>query len=178
MPSRLTFSNRNVDIQEYAFHHNDVEKSLRLYFSAEATSFGVRFTSYTLAEVSDELGERLSELDMTSALTVLTAVEAAFRIDYLQRCYCKKKDPISRAFRELHKQKQATVSLENEIFDVWKTHTTGSARIIGDLRGAFKFRHWLAHGRYWVPQLGQKYDYVTIYTLATTVLNNFPLCCP
>jgi hypothetical protein len=78
MADRLTFSKRNVDIQDYAFHHDDLEKSLRLYFSAGANSFGLRFAGYTPAEVNDELGTRLSELDMTSALTILTRIMQRF----------------------------------------------------------------------------------------------------
>ena len=36
-----------------------------------------------------------------------------------------------------------------------------------DLKGAFKFRHWLAHGRYWDPNLGRKkYDFQSLYALA------------
>ena len=31
---------------------------------------------------------------------------------------------------------------------------------------AFKYRHWLAHGRYWEPKLGRIYDYYSLYDLA------------
>jgi hypothetical protein len=48
-------------------------------------------------------------------------------------------------------------------------------KLIGDLRGAFNFRHWLAHGRYWEPKLGRNYDFVTVYGLAASVLSSFPL---
>jgi hypothetical protein len=102
-------------------------------------------------------------------------VEAAFRIDYLQRCYQREKDGISRAFRSLHKRRRARAHLEEEILEIWKQHTTGAATLISDLRAAFNFRHWLAHGRYWEPKFGRKYDYVSIYTLAANVFENFPL---
>ena len=55
---------------------------------------------------------------------------------------------------------------------------THGAKLIGDLRGAFRFRHWLAHGRYWNPKLGQKYDFVSVYSLAANVLGDFPLFRP
>jgi hypothetical protein len=167
-------SGQNVDIQSYATHHDDLEKSLKLYYSTGANSFGSRFAGYLPAEVEEELGARLAELEFTSALTVLSAVEAAFRIDYLLRCDLKKKDPISMVFRATYKEKRARARLDEDIFDVWKIHTTGSSRLIGDLKAAFKFRNWLAHGRYWV-HVGQKYDYTTIYALAASALNSFPL---
>ena len=108
-------------------------------------------------------------------MTLLAAVEAAFRIDYLQRCYKKKKDVVSRQFRRIYKEKETRASREDEIFGVWKSSTMESTKLIGDLRGAFKFRHWIAHGRYWTPKLGQKYDYLTIYSLAVEALSSFPL---
>jgi hypothetical protein len=49
-----------------------------------------------------------------------------------------------------------------------------SDKVIGDLKGAFKYRHWLAHGRYWEPKLGQKYDYYSVYILAESIFGSFP----
>lgn len=39
-------------------------------------------------------------------------------------------------------------------------------QIIGDVKRAFKYRHWLAHGRYWTPKLGQGYNYAAVYGVA------------
>src|SRR4051794_20890783 len=97
--ARVTFSKRNVDISDFALHHSDVEESLRLYFSPSASTFSTRFFGNSTAEVTATLERRLVEVDMASALTVLSALEAAFRTDYLQRCYLRQKDPLSRAFR-------------------------------------------------------------------------------
>jgi|SRR6266581_2148127 len=176
--ARVTFSNRNVNISNFALHHSDMEASLRLYFSPSASTFSARFFGDLTSEVNAKLEQRLAEIDMASALTVLSALEAVFRIDYLQRCYRKERDPLSRAFRDLHKRKQTRVRLETEIFDIWKEYTDVEAKLIGDLRGAFNFRHWLAHGRYWEPKLGRKYDFVTVYGLAANVLSSFPLLGP
>jgi hypothetical protein len=155
-----------------------LEQSLRLYFSVGASSFDLRFAGYEPAEVDRELNARLAELEFASALTLLAAVEAAFRIDYLQRCYRRQRDAVSRDFREIYRRKKDKIQLEEDIFDVWKTHTIEGAKLIGDLKGAFRFRHWLAHGRYWVPKLGQQYDYVTIYAITARALNGFPLLRP
>jgi hypothetical protein len=124
--------------------------------------------------VTDELGGRLDETDMTSSLTVLASVEAAFRIDYLQRCYGWGKDPVSRAFRNIYKAKQQHASLDDEIFEAWVDNSYGSGPIIGELRGAFRFRHWLAHVRYWTPKLGRRYDFSDVFALADIALRSFP----
>jgi len=108
-------------------------------------------------------------------MSLLAAVEAAFRIDYLQRCYQKKKDDVSRQFWDIYKEKDTRASLEDDIFEVWKNATSGSSKLIAELRGAFKFRHWLAHGRYWTPKLGQRYDYLSVYPLVLQALSSLPL---
>lgn len=175
MAKKVAFSGKTLDLAEAALHHNDTEGALTLFFSAVSPSYPVRFAGYKPHEVRDELGDRMAELNCNTTMNLLAAVEAAFRIDYLQRCYQKKRDDVSRQFREIYKEKETRASLEDEIFEVWKNNTTGSTKLIGDLRGAFRFRHWMAHGRYWMPKFGQKYDYLSVYPLASQALTSFPL---
>lgn len=94
-------------------------------------------------------------------------------MDYLHRCQRKKKDDLSRAFQEIYKQKGAKAQLDEDIFETWKQVTSGTSRIIGDLRGAFRFRNWLAHGRYWTPKFS-RYEFSDIYILAQTTFASFP----
>ncbi len=173
MADRLSFSGEHLGLQSIAEHHRDLESSFTLYFSDRSPSYEIRFFGYAAAKVADELRERLDEADLTSSLTVLASVEAAFRIDYLQRCYRRGKDPVSRAFRNLYKAKQKRASLEEEIFTAWVENSSGTRSIIGDLRGAFKFRHWLAHGRYWTPKFN-RYDFNSVFALADLTLRSFP----
>ncbi len=175
MPSRVTFSGLNIGVAEIAGHHQDLESSLRLYFSVASPTFTVRFTGYSSTEVIEELVDRLDEAELTSSLAVLASLEAAFRIDYLQRCYRRGKDPVSRAFRKIYVAKQQWASLDHDIFETWRNAATVLPRsVIGDLRAAFRFRHWLAHGRYWTPKFGRLYNFDDVFTLADTVLHSFP----
>lgn len=135
----------------------------------------IKFIGYSKEELSIEFKQRMEELDKTSSLTVLSALEASFRIDYLKRCYQKEKDALSRIMREIYKKKGHHVSLEDDIFDTWKKYYPKSKNMISELLGAFKYRHWLAHGRYWEPKLGRKYDYHYIYALAEQIDNTLPL---
>ena len=48
------------------------------------------------------------------------------------------------------------------------------AEAVGDIRSAFRYRDWLAHGRYWIAKLGRQYDFETIYDLGRTVELAFP----
>jgi hypothetical protein len=105
----------------------------------------------------------------------MTRIEAAFRIDYRLRCRKKRTDGLSVAFRRLHKTYGERVSLEDTIFETWRSLHPGTSRLVGELKGAFRFRHWLAHGRHFQPKLGGKYDYQGVYLLAVNVLAQFPL---
>jgi hypothetical protein len=174
MVKRVSFSNEHQELPEIAAHHVDLESSLRLYFSDLSPTFGARFLGKPRAEVVDELGERIGEIDLSSTLSVLASLEAAFRIDYLQRCYLRGKDTVSRIFREIYKEKGAQAQLDGDIVETWAGHSDVPRQIIGDLRGAFRFRHWLAHGRYWIPKLGQKYSFNDVYALANEVVLAFP----
>ncbi len=174
MANRVSFSGEQLGLPEIAAHHQDLKSSLTLYFSPQSQIYSVRFDEYTAGEVSDELGERLAEADLTSSLTVLASVEAAFRVDYLQRCYRKEKDSLSRAFRIIYKVKQERASLRDEILAAWVDNYYGVRSIVGELRSVFRFRDWLAHGRYWTPKLGQPYDFSGIFALADQTLRSFP----
>ncbi len=62
-------------------HHSDTEASLRLYYSSVSPNFAARFLGYSTAEVTEELNARLVESQPRASLTLLTSLEAAFRIE-------------------------------------------------------------------------------------------------
>jgi hypothetical protein len=174
MASRVSFSGRHLRPSAIAEHHRDLEASLHLYCSDMSPRFCARFLDYLRTEVLDELGERLEETGLSSSLAILASIEAAFRIDYLQRCYRKDKQPISRYFRKVYQEKGQSASLDQDIFAAWATHHADERFLIAELRGAFRFRHWLAHGRYWTPKFGRRFNYDDVYTLAEEALSSFP----
>lgn len=102
-------------------------------------------------------------------MTVLASIEATLRVDYLQRCYRRGRDQLSRSFRYLYQTKGKEVSLLNDLLDIWKIHGRMTQRLAGDIRSAFGYRHWLAHGRYYVANLGRVYDFASVYNLAREV---------
>ncbi len=163
----------STTIVELAEYHNDVLASLK-YFSKSSPS--LISTRYFGRPLGDLLAARIEETDLRSAFFLLAALEAAFRIDYLYRCQKKMKDDLSRAFRAIYQKRKGNASLDEDIFETWRENSSAPGpRLIGELRGAFNFRHYLAHGRYWEPKLGRKYDFNFIYSLADDVLSAFPL---
>ena len=162
-----------LQLAELLSYHQDIEASLRLYFSPSAPTFTARFVGKRPDEVESELKSRLDESDIRSAFFVLTSLEAKFRVEFAFRCKKRLKDPLSKYFREVEKERKDTVRLDEDILQGWKRHESVSARDIGELRGAFKFRHWLAHGRYWTPKLGRNYDFPGVRLMAESIIAGF-----
>ena len=171
---RISFSEKNLVLDEIDHYYRNIELSTRFYFSPFNPDAGELFAGMTKSEIECELDVITEENEHLVALNLLASVEAAFRVDYLQRCYRRKKDPLSLALRTIHDAKGNYASLEDDIFTAWKENTSSPNSIVSDLKGAFKYRHWLAHGRYWEPKLGKKYDYFSVFTLAQQVFNSFP----
>ena len=134
----------------------------------------VRFSGYTPEEVEQEMAEVLAENERSSTMNILAAVEAAFRIDFIQRGQRRQRDGLSRYFRQLYMSKGTRASLEDEILQGWKEELPVLKPIVSDLTGTFRYRHWLAHGRYWTPKLGRRYDYQDVYALAESIFDTFP----
>jgi hypothetical protein len=47
--------------------------------------------------------------------------------------------------------------------------------VLSEYKSAMKYRHWLAHGRYWEPKFSKKYDFDSIYILADSIVKNLAL---
>lgn len=175
MVKKVSFSGQHQEISQIEVYYTDMTEATKEYFKPKTEGLSERFLGYTTSELNAERDDRLAELDLTSSLSVLSAIEAAFRIDYLQRCYQKKKDELSRVFREIHKRKGSKASFEDDILSTWKENSSVPSEVLMYIKGAIKYRHWLAHGRYWEPKLGRaKYDYQSVYQLAQIVFNIFP----
>jgi len=173
--SKVSLSGSEPQIDEIDQHYRDTTSSIRLYFSFDNPRAEILFAGTSQLELQEQLDSVSDENEQLISMNLLSALEAVFRIDYLQRCYKRKKDPLSRVFQQVHRDKGTRASLEDDIFDAWKEHSNAPNQLVSELKSAFKFRHWLAHGRYWTPKLGRKYDYYSIFTLGQTVVSSFPL---
>jgi hypothetical protein len=173
MPKRFALDPA-LQLDELASYHQDVEASLRLYFSPSNPKWVERFVGKRLDDVNRELKLRLEESDVRSAFFVLTSLEAGFRLDFDLRCQRRWKDPLSVHFREVEREREDKVRLDEDILEGWRRHWSASSNDIGELRRAFKFRHWVAHGRYWTPKLGRKYAFPYVRLIAEGIFSGFP----
>lgn len=167
-PDRVQFSGQNQSLEHIALHYLDVRTALIDFFAGSSPELQLRYAG---AKLDDARETSLEELDLTSSLAVLSSVEATVRIDYLRRVYAKKKDPLSQGMRAIYTQRGNNARLEDDLLCAWRDDGIVSKPLTGELIGAFKYRHWLAHGRYWTPKLGRIYDYATVYGLAEEFLD-------
>jgi hypothetical protein len=170
--SRLTFV-PELRIEEIAAYHNDVIDSLDLYFSPSSQGFTTRFWYRPLDDVIRTWKSRHVETNIRSALTVMTSLEAYFRADFDLRCRRRLKDDLSVHFRQIERERRSSRVPLDDILEGWKRHGNVPQRAISYLRGAFKFRHWVAHGRYWPPKLGHPYDFEGVHDSAKEVISWF-----
>jgi len=168
MVDRVSFSDQEQSLELIASHHSNVESALYEYFSGTSESLEDRFPLEIRSEVREA---SLSELDFSSSMSVMAALEAVIRIDYLTRAYEKRKDKLSRAMRGLYQEKENKAKIDDDILQLWAKETTVPEYVVQQVKAAFKYRHWLAHGRYWTPKLGRRYDYLTVYTVADTFID-------
>ncbi len=175
---RVSLSQEDLTPEEIAQHRAILQAALRQLYQHPPLWLRERLADEPQSALHEDLLERLSEADRETSLTLLASIEAAFRVDFLERVYQRRKDRLSRAYRRLHKNKGTRASLEDDIVPLWLDLTTISPMLIRELRGAFKYRHWLAHGRYWVARLGRRYDFDSLYVLADAVVDALQTASP
>jgi len=176
MGDRISFCSELLRFEQVAVSHSDTAKSIRFYYTAPSlVTRDIKFIGYTAQETQQEQNLRLDELDKNSVFSLLAALEASFRVDFYLRCYGREKDDLSRFFRAVIKAKGDKISLEDDILETWRNHFPAAKAHLSELKGAFRYRHWLAHGRYWTPKLGKKYDFSSVYLIAQAIEENFDL---
>jgi len=174
MGRRISFSADVLRIEEVAQKQREMEKSLYFYYTSPGLpQRDLKFVGYSPDEIRLELEKRLSELDRDCSFSILSALEARFRTDFLNRCYDRRKDDLSRYFRTLYQAKGHRVALEKDILDGWKRHVPAAKSLISEIVGALRYRHWLAHGCYWEPKFGKRYDFSSLYYVAQLIEAEF-----
>lgn len=114
---------------------------------------GTGFVGLTPSEFEARISEMRRELDDQVEMSLCAAYEAQLRTDYLARSALKTKDKASIELRRLFRAHGESVELD-QILEGWKKVIGGLSKAIGEFRQVVKFRHWLAHGKYWNQKSG------------------------
>jgi hypothetical protein len=169
------FSYEHQDLIQIDNQYKNLIAAIEEYFKAKEIPENLLHESPNIIknEINKLKNDYLVELELISSFSILAAIDAAFNIDYLQRCYERKlKDNISKTFNKIYKSKVDRPSLVDDILETWKQFSFIDRHIFGNLKGAWKFRNWLAHGRYWKRNFN-RYDYFSIFTLAQEIFTTF-----
>lgn len=159
------------ELNHFAEHFKDVDSAIREYFKQMLDgdfSNKPDLVGSRIEDINSLLTLRLLENDRSASLTILAALESWFRIDCRTRAEKRERSPVGRRFKKMYNRCGQSVSKIRfeDILDTWSDAEPTSKQIIRQVKDAFNYRHWLAHGRYWVPKLGRKYDYSTVYVIA------------
>lgn len=163
----LSFAEKSID--SIWLWYERASAALHARLNEERTSFVS--APVFLGMTAQEVESFFLELDFLTMLDLLSATEAAIRVDFLTRVQQKKKDVLSRAFRRLAKRFDQMIALEEHILEGWMREHPVCRREAGDFKGALKLRNWLAHGRYWRPRLAKKsYSAADIFDICDNLL--------
>ena len=128
-----------------------------------------KFRELDLIEIGAYFDHSEEELERLVCLDLISATEAFLRVDYYERIRERDRSEIGRSFRSLNKKKGNKISLEEDIIEAWKGNT--GDRSFSDFLGLLKYRHWLAHGRYWAPKIGRAYSFDIAYEISANIFN-------
>ena len=128
----------------------------------------------SIDELDAYFEELIDEADKQACLFIIAPAEATIRRDFWNRVDGKRgkhTDPVNRTFCNIRNSRQVRERLEEDILDTWSDAVPGAKSKIGVFKGALKFRHWLAHGRYWVPKFGRKFDPTALVGIVTRLFD-------
>lgn len=135
------------------------------------------FAFKTPNEVKQQFERDAKELDYAAMLGLISALEAAFRIDHGDRLTSNKNDIISTKFFEHAKGKHKTRTLFGDnILSTWIKNTTSQdlKATIQTLMNIIPLRDWLAHGRCWPKSFQQPFNPDTILIIAKSLRKYLP----
>lgn len=133
-----------------------------IHKNADSGPTDIEFLGMSLSEIREMFTTLKDELEIAYILKLTAAGEAAFKVDFNNRVKKGKKRrnlTIEDAFKKISTRKSYDqISLEHDIIGTWKLFLPEIRRFpISYFKGLLKYRHWIAHGRYW-PYKGQQYS--------------------
>ncbi|HCA5926970.1 TPA: hypothetical protein MXS88_005472 [Klebsiella pneumoniae] len=167
-------SGLHIDI-DYVVHKKiALDRAVILRYSTKNPDYHADFVGLSEPEIEREKDLILKENDTTHCLLLLTAIEAIFLLDADQKYCNKKRDPLSRKIKEIYdKTKGEKIKLDDDLINTRMNEDDARLKKdYNDLKTCFKFRHWLAHGRYWHPKRIKNFYFDSILIVIDSILNS------
>lgn len=112
------------------------------------------FLFLSIDQASLKLASDKRELEIISCFQLISAAEGRLKYDFKLKAESSMTSNLVKSFKATFSQKEMReVSVEADILDVWKLHHQSSdlTNLVGQFKRLMKFRHWVAHGRFWEP---------------------------
>ncbi|MFI5139341.1 MAG: hypothetical protein ACHQIM_16080 [Sphingobacteriales bacterium] len=167
MAKRVSLSGREKSIESIRGWYEDQMEAINDLRVKISSIRNEKFRELDLIEINTYFDNSEEELERLVCLDLISATEAFLRVDCYNRVNEKDKSEIGRIFREVHKKKEIKISLEEDIIEIWKNQLGNKP--FSDFLGLLKYRHWLAHGRYWTPKLGRGYSFDIVYQITGNI---------
>lgn len=167
-------SGKHLDIDYVCYKKENIDLSINLFYSISNPSYYANFVGMSENEIQVIKEDILKENDATHSLLILTTIEALFRLD-ADKKYCdKKKNEYSKQIKDIYdKTKGERIRLEEDLINTRMSEDDDKLRrFYNELKKCFKYRHWLAHGRYWDPKRITAVDFDSIKILIATILTS------
>ena len=123
MARKLSISNQNKSIEDilewYRVTRNSLDENEKLIVSNQNSTIQ-QFIGLTQQEVEEYFEYAKDELEKLVCLDLLSAIEAALKVDYTIRVEKKKKEEISKFFRNDYKKTKGKISLDGTVLFAWK----------------------------------------------------------
>jgi hypothetical protein len=132
-----------------------------------------QFILQSWSEVDAYLNSQRAELELLAMFELLATAEAILRIDFDRRATMKRKDPLSRRFRQIRAERTERVRLDEDILEALRSEIQ-PASVVSEFRGALRLRHWLAHGRHWHPKMGRGYGPNDVFDISQKLIDALP----
>lgn len=180
--AKVSLSGDEKSIEAIWSWYDDQRQALRVYkrdiartVHSTSSISQEKFVAFTLNELDDYFEKSVEELEQLVAFDLIAAIEGLLRSDFYRRVYSRDKSDLGRRFRDVNKLKKDKISLEDDIINNWKELVAGCRPTFSELKGVLHYRHWLAHGRYWMlGKRGRPYSVEETYGIAESVLQLIP----
>lgn len=167
-------SGSHIDINYVLHKKTALDRAVILKYSTKNPDFHADFVGLSENEIEQEKNEILKENDITHCLLLLTAIEAAIRLDANQKYCNKKKDSLSKKIKEIYNRtKGEKIKLDEDLINARLEEDEPKLRkSYNELKTCFKYRHWLAHGRYWEPKKPHNFDFDSILIVILSIFGS------
>ena len=189
---KFQFSSNHLKLEFVEEYHQRCLSSIECKYSKDRNiNYDTDFPNMTPAEVLGEANKLKAELEKETIFNCLACIEALLRIDYIVRIDKKDKEPLSCYFRsnlkllklqkkktfktlEIKKKSSRNAIAPNEKYRVdlcdviikgWRDYHPEEKVCFDILRDSYKYRNWLAHGRFRQFENENKYNFMTFLNL-------------